>query len=124
MFIKDLKNCSYSRVLDDTVLCEFLHPSREKQDLKMGFSIAHAILSADKSSKPHKMRTSLEIYYMLEGKGKMHIDNESQEVNPGQAIYIPPNSVQWIENIGESDLKFLCMVYPPWSEEDEELCVK
>ncbi len=33
--------------------------------------------------------------------------------------YIPPDSVQWIENIGDSDLKFLCMVYPPWSEKDE-----
>ena len=55
MFIKDLKNCKYSKVLDNTTLCEFLHPAREKKDLNMGFSIAHAILGAGKSSKPHKM---------------------------------------------------------------------
>ncbi|HEX7468950.1 MAG TPA: hypothetical protein VF324_10280 [Methanobacterium sp.] len=57
MLIKDLKNCKYSKVLDDTVLCEFLHPDREDCDLKMGFSMAHAVLGASKSSKPHKMKT-------------------------------------------------------------------
>lgn len=81
MFIKDLKNCKYSKVLDDTVFCEFLHPYREDCELKMGFSMAHAVLMAGKSSKPHKMKTSTEIYYLLEGKGKMHIYDESQEVN-------------------------------------------
>ncbi len=49
MLIKDLKNCKYSKVLDDTVLCEFLHPDREDCDLKIGFSMAHAVLGASKS---------------------------------------------------------------------------
>jgi len=124
MLIKDIKKCKYSKVLDNTTLCELLHPDREDQDLRMGFSIAHAILSQNASSKPHKMKKSTEIYYILEGKGIMHIDDESEKVKPGQTIYIPPNAVQWIENIGDSDLKFLCMVYPPWREEDEELCEK
>jgi len=122
MIIKDLKNCNYFRALDKTLICELLHPDREVQDLDMGFSIAHAILKPKKSSLPHKLKNSVEIYYILEGKGLMHIDGESAEVHQGHAIYIPPNSKQWIENIGDSDLKFLCIVQPPWRQEDEELC--
>lgn len=105
MLIKDIKNCKYYKVLDDTILCELLHPDREDQDLGMEFSIAHAILKQGESSMPHKMKTSVEVYYILEGKGLMHIDHESAEVQPGQAIYIPSNAKQWIENIGDFDLK-------------------
>jgi len=51
----------------------------------------------------------------------MYIDDEIVAVHSGQAVYIPPNSRQQIQNTGKSDLKFLCIVYPMWRREDEEL---
>jgi len=51
----------------------------------------------------------------------MHIDDDSEEVYEGHAIYIPPNSVQWIKNIGIGDLVFICIVEPPWQAADEEV---
>jgi len=51
----------------------------------------------------------------------MHIGQESQEVGAGCVVYIPPEAVQFIENIGKKDLKFLCIVEPAWREEDEEI---
>lgn len=121
MIIKTTDKCKYFNAPDETLICELLHPKREENDLVMNFSIAHAILKPDESSLPHRMKASVEIYFILEGKGLMHIENESKEVAPNQAIYIPPSSVQWIENIGDGDLKFLCMVNPPWNAGDEEL---
>lgn len=120
MLIKSLTDCEYFRVPDETVICELLHPKNES--IQMGCSIAHAVLDECKESLPHKLNTSVEIYYILEGEGRMHIDSESSEVKAGDAIYIPPGSVQWIENIGNSSLKFLCVVTPPWRKEDEKLC--
>lgn len=120
MLKKSLKKCDYFQVPDQTVLCELLHPKNE--NIEMGCSIAHAIIDSGKASLPHKLKKSVEIYFIIEGSGKMHIDNKSEEVNPGEAIYIPPDSVQWIENIGDSQLKFLCVVTPPWQKEDEILC--
>ncbi|MGZ7068517.1 MAG: cupin domain-containing protein [Methanobacterium sp.] len=121
MFIKDIKKCKYSRVLDKTILCELLHPKNENEGLKINFSISHAILKPKESSLVHQLKTSVEIYYILEGRGIMHIDDEAEEVHPGQAIYIPANSIQHIKNIGNEELKFLCIVNPMWVEEDEEL---
>ncbi len=121
MLIKDIKNCNYFKAPDNTLLCELLHPKNEKGDLNMDYSIAHAILKKGESSLPHRLKTSIEIYYILEGKGIMHIDNEFKDVQPGQVIYIPANSKQYIENTGSTELKFLAMVYPMWQEEDEEL---
>ncbi|MCC7551629.1 MAG: cupin domain-containing protein [Methanobacterium sp.] len=120
MLIKSLKNCEYFQVQDKTVLCELLHPKNE--DIDMGCSIAHAIIEEGKASLPHKLKTGVEIYYILEGSGRMHINQEISEVEAGEAIYIPPEHVQWIENVGNDKLKFLCVVTPPWQEEDEELC--
>jgi mannose-6-phosphate isomerase-like protein (cupin superfamily) len=51
----------------------------------------------------------------------MHIDEESLEVGAESAIYIPPGARQYIENTGDSDLEFLCIVDPAWREEDEEI---
>src|SRR3989338_6666211 len=105
MFIKDLKDCEEIIASDKTILREILHP--DKADLKLRYSLAHAVLKPGKSSKPHQLKTS-EVYYVLEGEGLMHIDNESMKIYPGQSVYIPPGSKQYIENISSSDLKFLC----------------
>lgn len=121
MLIRDIKNCNYFKALDKTILCELLHPDREREDLKIDYSIAHAVLKAGEASLVHKLKTSVEVYYILEGKGIMHIDDETEEVQPGQVIYIPQNSKQHIENTGNEELKFLAIVYPTWRAEDEEL---
>ena len=107
MLIKTPQNCEYFRALDETMICELLHPQRDIKDLEMNFSMAHAILKPGESFLSHKMKTSVEIYYILEGKGLMHIENEKEGVEPNQIIYIPPNSAQWIENRGYKDLKLL-----------------
>ncbi len=51
----------------------------------------------------------------------MYIDDEKQKVGPGSLVYIPPNAIQYLENTGDQDLAFLCVVDPYWRPEDEEL---
>ena len=121
MFVKNIRNCKYFKAIDETTLCELLHPDQEAEKLNMNYSIAHAIVKPGETSKPHKLKTSSEIYYILEGTGTMFIGDESADVHPSQAIYIPPNSRQYIQNKGVSDLKFLCIVHPPWNRKDEEV---
>lgn len=118
MLIKNLQNCEKFIAGDNTILRELLHPAKE--NLKLHYSLAHVIVKSGETSLPHKLKTS-EVYYILEGKGIMYLDNESAEVHPGQTIYIPPNAKQYIKNTGNSDLKFLCIVDPAWRPEDEEV---
>lgn len=116
MFVKKLLDCPEFIAGDNTVLREMLHP--DKADLDLRYSLAHATLGPGLSSKPHKLRTS-EVYYILKGEALMHIDNEIANVAPGDTIYIPPTALQFIENTGNSDLVFICIVDPAWREEDE-----
>lgn len=118
MFIKDLKDCEEFMAGDNTRLRELLHP--DKADLSLRYSLAHAVLEPGLTSYAHKLKTS-EVYYILEGEGEMHIDDETEKVFPGQAVYIPPESKQFIKNTGTDNLKFICIVDPAWRADDEEV---
>lgn len=118
MFIKKLESCKELIAGDGSILREFLHP--DKADLALRYSFAHAIVKPGQVTKPHKLKTS-EVYYILDGQGTMHIDEETAEVHVGDCIYIPPNSKQHIANPGNSDLIFLCIVDPAWQPANEEI---
>ncbi len=118
MLIADLRNYEAFIAGDNTILCELLHP--DKVDLELRYSLAHAIIKPGEASRLHKLKSS-EVYYILEGEGTMHIGDESTKVCTNQAVYIPPNSKQYIRNTGNSDLKILCIVDPAWRCEDEEV---
>lgn len=116
MLIKYLKNCKEIIAGDKTILRELLHG--EKENLELKYSLAHATLKPNDKSLPHKLKTS-EVYYILSGEGRMHIDNEVTDIFPEATVYIPPYSTQWIENIGNENLIFICIVDPAWKKEDE-----
>jgi len=118
MFVQDLEQCEEFIAGDSTILRELLHP--DKASLALRYSLAHAVLKPGTSSQGHSLKTS-EVYYILEGTGRMHINNETREVKAGHTIYIPPHAKQNIDNTGVSDLKFLCIVDPAWRREDEEI---
>ena len=119
MIAKDLAKCQYFQAMDLTYLAELLHPERDLVELP--YSIAHALLPAGAASLPHRLKTSSEVYLILEGEGLMHIDSELIEVRPGQAMLIPPGSIQHLQNTSDKDLKFICIVNPFWRAEDEEI---
>ncbi|MEM9162055.1 MAG: cupin domain-containing protein [Cyanobacteria bacterium P01_F01_bin.4] len=116
MLIRKLMDCEEFVAGDDTLLRELLHP--DKQPLELRYSLAHAIVPVGKTSTPHSLTTS-EVYYILSGQGEMSIDDEKQLVESGDAVYIPPNAMQFIRNSGEEPLVFICIVDPAWRKEDE-----
>lgn len=118
MFVKKLKECPEFIAGDNCILRELLHA--RKGDFRFGYSLAHAIVEPGVTTKPHRLKTS-EVYYIIEGSGRMHIDGEEREVGEGDAVYIPPHATQYIENTGAIELKFLCIVDPAWRAEDEEV---
>ncbi|MCU0536754.1 MAG: cupin domain-containing protein [Hydrococcus sp. Prado102] len=116
MLVQKLKNCAEFLAGDSTLLRELLHP--DKQSIALRYSLAHAIVPVGETSTPHSLKTS-EVYYILSGQGEMHIDEETQIVEPGDAVYIPPNAKQFVRNCAQEPLVFICIVDPAWRKEDE-----
>jgi len=119
VLIRKLKDCQEIIAGDGSRLKELLHPERG-YDFNGNYSLAYAVLAPGAKSLKHKLATD-EVYFILSGRGEMHINEETAQVSFGDVIDIPPNAVQWIKNIGDFDLSFLCLVSPPWKAEDEEI---
>ncbi|HEY9626307.1 MAG TPA: cupin domain-containing protein [Coleofasciculaceae cyanobacterium] len=116
MLIQKLLDCPEFVAGDGTQLRELLHP--DKQAVAIGYSLAHAIVPPGQTSLPHALTTT-EVYYILSGVGEMHIGDEVQLIEPGDAVYIPPHAKQFVHNHGSEPLIFICMVDPAWRKEDE-----
>lgn len=118
MFHKKLEEAPVFVAGDHTHLRELMHPSHDQ--VAIGYSLAHAAVPVGKASLPHKLVSS-ESYYILQGKGRMHIEETSFEVEKDSVFLVPPHALQYIENIGEEELVFLCIVEPFWQEAEEEI---
>lgn len=116
MFIKKFQDLKEIIAGDNCILRELLSGITDK--LPIQYSLAHAKVPVGEKTSKHAMKTT-EVYWIIKGKGIMHIDEETREVGPYDTIYIPPNAVQYIENIGSEELEFICIVDPAWRPEDE-----
>ena len=118
MLIRLVDDCPEFVAGDGSLLRELLHP--DKDAVKTRYSLAYATVPPDQATKRHRLATA-EVYYIVEGFGEMFVDDECEPVEPGSVVYIPPGAVQYIENTGDHELVFLCIVDPAWKPSDEEV---
>jgi mannose-6-phosphate isomerase-like protein (cupin superfamily) len=117
MFIKSLSDCPPLLANDGCRVFELLHPRVDA--VALPYSLAIAEVDPGESSYRHRLRQT-EVYYVLAGRGRMHVGSSVREVGPGDAVVIPGGAVQWIDNLGDSVLRFVALVSPPWRAEDDE----
>lgn len=101
---------------EGTKIKQYFHPHNTLNGI--GYSFAQFTLEPGKRSLLHKLQSS-EIYYILEGNAVLKVNDESHQLQKDDSVYVPPMSEQYIENIGSTDLRFLCIVEPAWKLEDE-----
>lgn len=119
MIVRRISNCKEFVAGDGCRIREVI--GQEWDSVKPGYSVAYAKVESGKETKRHRMKTSSELYFIVEGEGEMHVNDEVGKVAKGDAVFIPANSWQWIRNSGKNDLAFVCIVNPAWKKEDEEV---
>ena len=119
MIIKSIENILAFEANDKTTLKEIIHPKND--ELELNFSLAHASLKKGESSVPHCLLNQTEVYYVLNGSGKIKIEEEYQNINKGDVVLVPAGAKQHVDNQGDEPLEFLCIVSPPWQEKDDLL---
>jgi mannose-6-phosphate isomerase-like protein (cupin superfamily) len=118
MYVKKLRECKPFIGGDGSLLREILHPNKQEVDIR--YSLAWASLAPRKKTTAHILDHA-EVYHVLRGKGRMHINREVTEVIRNDTVYIPSGAVQFIENTADEDLEFLCIVDPAWRPEIERV---
>lgn len=117
MFVKNLDSCTEFTANDGCRLFELLHPDNDPVDLPYSMAVARV----EKNEKTYRhCLVQTEVYYILSGEGRMHIDKEVHTVRQGDVILIPSRSVQWLENTGDTEIRFIAIVSPPWTEKGDD----
>lgn len=101
---------------EGTQIRQIFHPHNTMMGIR--YSIVQCQIEPTKSSRPHKLKSS-EVYFVVNGQGILHVNDESCIIKKNQAVYVPPHSRQFVENTGNAPLELLCIVDPAWRQEDE-----
>lgn len=76
-------------------------------------SIARARVKPGVVTRWHRLKDTVERYYILQGKGVVQVGAlPPTEVNPGDIVVIPAMCPQRIKNIGQDDLILLAICTP------------
>jgi mannose-6-phosphate isomerase-like protein (cupin superfamily) len=79
-------------------------------------SIARAKVKPGVTTRWHRLKGTIERYYIVNGTGRVEVGKLSpKEVKPGDIVLIPPMCRQRITNIGSEDLVFLAICTPRFS---------
>lgn len=66
-----------------------------------------AELDPDQAHVMHDHPGSAELYYILQGTGRVQLGDERFDAGPGTAVYIPPQTKHEIVNVGSQTLVFV-----------------
>lgn len=79
-------------------------------------SLARAVIKPGLKTLKH-YHNFTEIYMVISGKGIMHVNNESRQVQQGDNVLIPTKSWHCIENRSNKDLIIWCVCAPAFTPE-------
>ena len=111
-----VRNINDKEVLDTTYLAhgggiaQMILDRRTLQEI--GF-LAIARLAPGKELEAH-IDPMEEIYFVLSGSAEMHVDDDSRQVGPGDAIWITVGSRHGLLNNGEEECVILVVASPAW----------
>ena len=81
-------------------------------------SLAEEVLPVGSTVGRHHHTETEEVYYILNGAGRMTVGDETQDVAAGDAIFIPRGHVHSLENTGREPMTILLVCGPAYSYED------
>ncbi len=117
-----IKHYDPSKQLSTSERCDINELLNHSEDENC--SIARASIAIGVCTQLHAVKHTIERYVILNGQGKVYVNNSSPEnVSHLDVVTIPPGIPQKIENCGESELVFLCICTPRFKQENY-LCLE
>ena len=81
-------------------------------------SLAEELLPAGAAVGRHHHLETEEVYYILDGTGRMTVGSDTRVVEAGDAIFIPRGHTHTLENTGSTPMTILLVCGPAYSYED------
>ncbi|HSQ06871.1 MAG TPA: cupin domain-containing protein [Chromatiaceae bacterium] len=96
-------------------LCRILEVWNRPEDPAL--SVAQARVAPGVTTRLHRLTGTIERYLILAGRGRVEIGDLAPEVvGPGDLVHIPAGCPQRITNSGDTDLIFLALCTPRFTQ--------
>lgn len=74
-----------------------------------GLVVSSTDLKPQQSTRGHAHPGQEEVYFFVEGRGRMEVGDQSFEVQPGDVILIPDGAFHRVHNYTQHPLYFVCV---------------
>ncbi len=118
MKIINRNDCSEFVAQDKAMVRELVSPRNSSIKNQ---SIAEVRIPSGESVLEHFHEKTEEVYYILSGRGQMHLEGETETVGSGDAIIILPGQRHKIANHCKEDLVMLVVCSPSYTDDDQIL---
>ncbi|MFC1550793.1 cupin domain-containing protein [Candidatus Neomarinimicrobiota bacterium] len=97
---------------------QLINPQNSKIE---NFDISILEVDPGKSGKKHYHKSGEEVFYILDGKGKINIDDQDFSIQKGDCINIERGQPHYLKNDSSQKLVVLLINSPPLSDADHYL---
>lgn len=92
---------------------------RETPDTPTNYSVSYSIIPPGNGTPPHRLFESTELIYVIGGTAKIRCDNETVTAGAGETVLLPEGVLRSITSIGDTGLRYLTVVQPPFRPDIE-----
>ncbi|MDI6866691.1 cupin domain-containing protein [Methanoculleus sp.] len=87
----------------------------ETPQIQTNYSMGLVVIAPGNATPPHRLINATELVYVLDGEAKICCENETLEVREGETILLPEGMLQSIAQAGETDLRYITVIQPPFT---------
>lgn len=113
MIIKRAKDRVVTDTIEEIGSCHCVSFMNEQESYEAGDFFGICTMDPGNKTKYHTHEKEYEVYHILSGHAKYYQDGKEYDLMPGDTSLCPLGSWHSIENIGDSELKFVALMLFP-----------
>ncbi|KUK63813.1 MAG: Cupin 2, conserved barrel domain protein [Methanoculleus marisnigri] len=91
----------------------------ETPQIQTNYSLGCVVIPPGNATPPHILIGTTELVYVIDGVAEIHCDNQVVTAREGETVLLPERVLQSIASAGDTDLRYLTAIQPPYTAEIE-----
>jgi mannose-6-phosphate isomerase-like protein (cupin superfamily) len=87
----------------------------ETPQIQANYSLGCVVIPPGNATPPHILIKTTELVYVIDGVAEIHCDNQVVTAREGETVLLPERVLQSIASVGETDLRYLTAIQPPYT---------
>lgn len=91
----------------------------ETPEIPANYSLGTVVIPSGNATPLHRVVESTEFIFLTAGEAEIRCDAQTVTAGAGEAVLLPEGVLQSVASVGESDLRYVDVIEPPFTAENE-----